>query len=74
MMPVPAVAADTAMKLVGGKVIHHLGEDGAAGVHAPLWAPTRAGRNGADGNSNRKRRRWTLTPRPSMSCVQSPSR
>lgn len=36
MTPVAAVTADTAMKLVGGKVIHHLGEDGTTGVHAPL--------------------------------------
>ena len=74
MTPLAPVAADAAMKLVSGKVVHHLGEDGAAGVHAPLWAPHRAGRNGADGNSNRKQRGWALTPRPSMSWVHSPSR
>lgn len=36
MAPVAPVATHAAMKIVSGKVIHHLGEDGAAGVHAPL--------------------------------------
>ena len=40
MSPVAAVAADTAMKFVSGKVVNHLAEDGAAGVHAPLSAST----------------------------------
>ena len=40
MTLVAAVAADTAMKFVSGKVVHHLGEDGAAGVHAPLSSAT----------------------------------
>lgn len=38
MTPLAPVAADAAMKFVSGKVVHHLGEDGAAGVHAPLSA------------------------------------
>lgn len=74
MALVAAVAADTAMKLVSGKVIHHLAEDGAAGVHAPLSAPHGPDANHVDGNSNRKRWRWPLTPRPSMSCARSPNR
>jgi hypothetical protein len=38
MTPLAPVAADAAMKFVSGKVVHHLGEDGAARVHAPLSA------------------------------------
>jgi hypothetical protein len=54
---VAAVATNTAMELVSGKVADHLGEDSAAGVHAPLSAAT-AVRQGAarpSRNSNRKR-------------------
>jgi len=54
---VAAVATNTALELVSGKVADHLGEDSAAGVHALLSTPkavlqgsTKPGRN-----SNRKR-------------------
>ena len=39
MPPILAVAADATMKLVSGKVVDQLREDGTAGVHGPLSAP-----------------------------------
>ena len=34
---IAAIAFDALAELIGGQVIHQLREDGAAGVHAPLW-------------------------------------
>ena len=67
MSPVAAVAAHTAMKLVSGKMADHLGEDSAAGVHAPLSTSTivRKGPRQAWWESNSK----TLRGEPNLSSI-----
>jgi hypothetical protein len=77
MSPVTAVAAHTTMELMSGQVADHLGEDSAAGVHAPLSTPKDRDAGGpirAGGNSNRKRRQVNLTSAPSVSCSQRRTR
>jgi hypothetical protein len=43
MVRISAVALDTLLELVGGQVIHELGEDSLSGIHPSLSA-IRAGR------------------------------
>jgi len=65
------------MELVSEKVVDDLGEDGAAGVHAPLSSTPKVVLQRTEkpsGNSNRKRKRKRsekdLTSVPSVNCSQ----
>src|SRR5450755_499938 len=67
---IAVVTRDAFLKLVGGKMLHHLGEDCSANMHAPLSglktvrpASPHTGESGSK-SSNRKIWKWHLTVDP----------